>query len=561
MTTFQLVDGLYEEMLDDSFHISQALTAAGGPLYPPDEWFRDPGLNRPTPITITADGRIYGHIAPWEVSHIGMPPGTKPPRSASDYAFFKTGVVMTDSKREVPVGQLTLAGGHAAMNAGAGEAVKHYDDTNSAIADITCGEDNHGIWISGGLRPGVTDEQVRALRASAPSGDWRPINNSLELVAICQVNTPGFPVARAMVAGGELTALVAAGASEMYELQQENLVLNALQNVAERVSNLEALVAASRGDRRGDLTPLKEKTRLYPTDRETQKAMDDGDKPFFAEKTRNADQQAPVADGKTRKLKVQPDSSGNVLILVSPDTLDGGTGDLDDIGTDNSMFDFGDGEDFDPTMDVNGAATNMDDDGDFDSDANYQVPDVTNYDGLRNGYTDNTSDASFEHAIDECPGDGCTNPAHTKGGMVAASKSKKDDMESGDVSTELDDINDSASSDDTDNSIGISRDGNDVGQDTYDVDPGKVDNSDNTKPVKIDVSKSVASNRDIDNVDSAPKQIDGVDSANADTVDHAGKLVPNAGVSEAEQRLHAARASRRSRLRSEMEKTRRRMNA
>jgi hypothetical protein len=57
--------------------------------------------------------------------------------------------------------------------------------------------------------------QVRALRASAPSGDWRPINGSLELVAVCQVNVPGFPLARAMVASGKIMALVAAGASHM----------------------------------------------------------------------------------------------------------------------------------------------------------------------------------------------------------------------------------------------------------------------------------------------------------------------------------------------------------
>jgi hypothetical protein len=57
--------------------------------------------------------------------------------------------------------------------------------------------------------------QIRALRASAPSGDWRPINGGLELVAICQVNVPGFPTARAMIASGKVLALVAAGASYM----------------------------------------------------------------------------------------------------------------------------------------------------------------------------------------------------------------------------------------------------------------------------------------------------------------------------------------------------------
>ena len=161
---------------------------------------------------MTKDGKVFGHIATWDTNHIGMPNETKPPRSNYDYAFFNTGVVETDDGEDVAVGQLTLAGGHAPLNASAGEAVEHYDDTSSSVADLSAGEDGIGIWVAGALRPGVTDEQIRALRASAPSGDWRPINGNLELVAVCQVNTPGFPVARALAASGEMMALVAAGA-------------------------------------------------------------------------------------------------------------------------------------------------------------------------------------------------------------------------------------------------------------------------------------------------------------------------------------------------------------
>ena len=90
-------------------------------------------------------------------------------------------------------------------------AVKHYDDTASAFCDVHAGEDAYGIWVAGALRPNVTAEQVRAIRAAAPSGDWRPINGRLEMVAVCQVNVPGFPVTRARVASGHVYALVAAG--------------------------------------------------------------------------------------------------------------------------------------------------------------------------------------------------------------------------------------------------------------------------------------------------------------------------------------------------------------
>jgi hypothetical protein len=209
-------DGIYEESVD--FSTVEPITASGFlseeiPVTPPQEWFENPKLTKATPLTIEPDGRIYGHIAAWHVNHIGMPRSTRPPRSKSKYAYFHTGVVRTDSGKDIPVGQLTLAGGHADLRASAAQAAKHYDDTASAIADVHAGEDEYGIWVAGSLRPTATEMQIRALRASAPSGDWRPINGSLELVAVCQVNVPGFPIARALVASGKVMSLVAAGAS------------------------------------------------------------------------------------------------------------------------------------------------------------------------------------------------------------------------------------------------------------------------------------------------------------------------------------------------------------
>jgi hypothetical protein len=212
-------DGVYEEATDDPDALSAALVASAAPVVPPREWFDNPKLSGPTPITVTDDGRVFGHIAAWNTSHIGLPGNTRPPRSRSNYKYFRTGVVRTDDGSDVAVGQLTLAGGHADMHASAAAAVKHYDDTASAMADVAAGEDAFGIWVAGALRPDATPEQVRALRASAPSGDWRPIGGRLELVAVCQVNVPGFPVARACMASGAVTALVAAGARPLAEMR------------------------------------------------------------------------------------------------------------------------------------------------------------------------------------------------------------------------------------------------------------------------------------------------------------------------------------------------------
>lgn len=231
-------DGVYVESpgeMDAQAMVASATTATRIPVSPPSTWFEDPQLSNATPLTVTNDGRVFGHIAPWDIDHIGMPFGTRAPRSASGYAYFHTGVVQTDEGADIQVGQLTLAGGHASLEADAAAAVRHYDDTASAIADVHAGEDRYGIWVAGALRPGTTPEQIRALRASAPSGDWRPINGRLELVAVCQVNVPGFPVARARVASGAVMALVAAGAATLARMKGDPV-----QELQSRISNLEA---------------------------------------------------------------------------------------------------------------------------------------------------------------------------------------------------------------------------------------------------------------------------------------------------------------------------------
>ena len=183
----------------------------------PSDWFRNPELSSPTPFTVTDDWRVFGHVATWDVCHIGIGDVcTTAPHSVTDYAYFKTGAVETDAGL-VAVGQISLGGGHASLNAGVRPAIAHYDSTSTAVADVTVGEDEFGIWVAGAVRPGTTSEQVHALRAAALSGDWREVvkangESNLEMVAALAVNVPGFPIPRPSLAasGDRQTALVAA---------------------------------------------------------------------------------------------------------------------------------------------------------------------------------------------------------------------------------------------------------------------------------------------------------------------------------------------------------------
>jgi hypothetical protein len=183
-------------------------------LAPPLEWFQNPGFDAPTPLTITSDGRVLGHLASWDTCHVGISGEcVTPPKSNTNYAHFRTGEVETREGELVAVGQITMDTGHAGKDDGPQVAVAHYDDTGTGVADVSVGEDDHGIWVAGAMRPGVSEQQMYALKATgALSGDWRRIGGTLELVAALAVNVPGFPIPRVAVAaaGARTYSLVAA---------------------------------------------------------------------------------------------------------------------------------------------------------------------------------------------------------------------------------------------------------------------------------------------------------------------------------------------------------------
>lgn len=189
-----------------------SLTAAASALHPRGEWLENPNLASPTPLRVTEEGRVYGHLASWGVCHTGIGDAcVMAPRSRHDYRYFLSGYVVDDASREVRVGKITLGGGHAHPEFGHIPALEHYDQSGTAVAIVAAGEDQHGIWVAGCLVPGVSEEKVFELRHSPLSGDWRLIDGHLELIAALAVNTPGYPVIQASAGSAALTTILAAG--------------------------------------------------------------------------------------------------------------------------------------------------------------------------------------------------------------------------------------------------------------------------------------------------------------------------------------------------------------
>lgn len=237
-----------------SVHLDDPIVAAGGPLLPSESWFEDPGLHEPTPLQITDEGRIYGHLARWGQPHIALS-GRTAPKSGTGYAYFKTGSRMAScdcpergGRVEVATGTITLGTGHASTERGvaARDAIGHYDHTGYAIADVNAGEDQFGIWIAGALRPDVAEERVVELRGGSLSGDWRWIGGRQEMVAALVVNVPGFPIPKttAHESEGRMVALVAAG----IVMPSRPVSLSEHQDLESRLAITEARLARQSAD-------------------------------------------------------------------------------------------------------------------------------------------------------------------------------------------------------------------------------------------------------------------------------------------------------------------------
>jgi len=188
-----------------------AMWASAAPeQLPPADWFQRPDVDRLTPLTVTDTGRVFGHIAGWDTCHVGLPGCVTPPSSPTGYTYFHVAEQRTQDGAVLPVGTLVAGPRHADAQLAFRAAQEHYDDPTAAVARVVAGEDEHGIWVAGWLLPGATVEALDVFRSSPVSGDWRRVGGALELIGVCSVNTPGFPVPRARVhfAAGHQRALI-----------------------------------------------------------------------------------------------------------------------------------------------------------------------------------------------------------------------------------------------------------------------------------------------------------------------------------------------------------------
>jgi len=216
--------------------LSASILSEMAPLKPPREWFEIPE-DSPTPLTFTADGQVFGHLALWDTCHRGFLNGSyseciQAPRSQVNYdQFYAGGRIETAEGDVIPIGRLTYDTSHAPLTADMRAAASHYDNSGSVGAFVQAKDGQYGVWLSGAVRSDLSPEGLRDMRANPPSGDWRLLkHDNLELVASLAVPVPGFPVTRSQLAlaasadgGLEVTALILTG-PVIADFEEEALV-------------------------------------------------------------------------------------------------------------------------------------------------------------------------------------------------------------------------------------------------------------------------------------------------------------------------------------------------
>ncbi len=140
--------------------------------------------------------RVSGYAAYWGVCHIGFDGRcVEPPRTYNDdYPEFHLGRTKTD-EGYITTGVLTYGVGHRDAETILSETPdqSYFDNINNAWASVRVGEDEVGIWYSGVVLPGMSEDHLTKIEASGQvSGEWK----YGAMRACLTVNVPGYPVQR-----------------------------------------------------------------------------------------------------------------------------------------------------------------------------------------------------------------------------------------------------------------------------------------------------------------------------------------------------------------------------
>ena len=187
--------------------VTSTTTVAGGytitiPDIWPESWFNEPEEMPPFgALHVTDQGRVYGLLAPANVTHRGFRASGKSvtaPRGIDYSEVMNKPAIVAGADGNVyriPAGSVTFDCGHASpvdpRRADPSFAAAHYENSCSVAARIRVGENRYGTWVAGALLHGIDADTVERMMACALSGDWQ----GGKLKGALLVPVEGFPQA------------------------------------------------------------------------------------------------------------------------------------------------------------------------------------------------------------------------------------------------------------------------------------------------------------------------------------------------------------------------------
>jgi hypothetical protein len=196
----------------------------------PEAWFAEPEDLPPFgALHITASGRVFGLLAPANVTHRAFRASGKAvtaPRNI-DYSEFQNKACLVaggdGQVYRINAGNITFDCGHASpvdpRRANPDWATQHYDNSCSIAARVRVGENRYGTWVAGALVHGIEAQQVERMMGCALSGDWQ----GGKLKAALLVPVEGFPAAQTASVRVREDALVASAVPVRFDPGPEPL--------------------------------------------------------------------------------------------------------------------------------------------------------------------------------------------------------------------------------------------------------------------------------------------------------------------------------------------------
>lgn len=136
------------------------------------------------PFTVLDDGSFYGHAALRFRCHGSFTHCVPPP--AQDTSLERL-LTKDATGTGIPTGVLAIgrqawAEAHGVQNG----KVTHawMSNGNIAVGDYSAGWDQHGLWIAGQLRPGLTEREIATVRGGGLSVELHPVGGRLQYIGI-----------------------------------------------------------------------------------------------------------------------------------------------------------------------------------------------------------------------------------------------------------------------------------------------------------------------------------------------------------------------------------------